>query len=120
MSKHKCPHCGTATRRVAASFGTVPLDFVAVHPLSSKQNFWTGGFPVVGVIVPEICPECDLVSWFHYREAEKPSASGDDPAGNLPIVSGEGLDEMSAGSPPHRLDEPERVEPNHVQGASQG
>lgn len=92
MKTHLCPGCGTATRRVAATFGKnlLPLDLVPVHPIAAKRDFWTGGFPVAGAIAPEICPECDLVSWFVQREDADPAqAAGSETCADLPVVRGD-------------------------------
>jgi hypothetical protein len=92
MSKHQCPACGAPTLRVMTAWasqpqGNMPAGYVSYHDADAKIDFWTGRLPVAGYLAPELCSQCDLVSWFVARNLEAlPVPADQHDRSELPVV----------------------------------
>ena len=92
MSRHHCPSCGAETQRIAVPIAVqpdskMPPGYVTYHAPDAKLDFWTGRVPVLGYMAPEVCSQCDLVSWFALRNLESlPVPADHHDRSELPVV----------------------------------
>jgi hypothetical protein len=89
MREHKCPGCGAVTRPVglAVQLLALPSDLppgcIPYSEPGARPDFWTAKLPVLGGIRPEVCPGCDLVSWFAVGHKDSLPRPGEAPGADV-------------------------------------
>src|SRR5205085_2562322 len=70
LMRHTCPGCGAATRPIVLALypvgmiGYAPPGPIPYSEPGAQRSIWTWMPTPAGTVQAEVCPECDLVSWF--------------------------------------------------------